>query len=111
MIAVIQAHKEGESLEFRKRHVRNAIWQDLHPICFGANFGDYDYRVKPEPPKPREWWVRSHKITGEPCLSCGLFENPEHANRSGGDGMITAAIIHVREVLDAPSVSNGNEFR
>ena len=46
MIAVIQAHKEGKTVQARLR----GRWVDLE--CPSWNFNANDYRVKPEPPKP-----------------------------------------------------------
>ncbi len=57
IIAVVQAHKEGKKIE------RSAA---KNSGCFGYtammgepdwNFAVFDYRVSPEPRKPRERWI------------------------------------------------------
>lgn len=57
MIAVITAHRDGKEIEIAAKHVScypkwNAVFVPLW------NFADCDYRIKPEPPKPREFWLR-----------------------------------------------------
>lgn len=50
MIAVIQAHKEGMQIQISLRNSKK--WED----CMGKpdwDFRHFDYRVKPEPPKPK----------------------------------------------------------
>lgn len=44
MIAVIQAHKNGERIQYRPRHFDE--WDDC-VIDPGWNFMDFEYRVKP----------------------------------------------------------------
>jgi len=47
---------------------------------------DFAYRVKPAPPKPREWWI---------TLDDGFWwTTPEHAHEANA-----GEVIHVREVL------------
>jgi len=87
MIAVIQAHRDGKTIQFRDRDSQGK-WDDLHPVCFSANFGTYDYRVKPEPPKPREFWL---------IRSCDDVPFTAYSCRQRG---ITDNQIHVREVID-----------
>ncbi len=51
--------------------------------------GSSTYRVMPAPPKPREFWVATHKILGKQ-----VFENkPRFAKEDGFE------VIRVREVL------------
>ena len=59
-------------------------WEETAPPSWSAC---YAYRVKPQPPKPREWWV-----TGGNCL-WNTRKEAEWANNFAGE------IIHVREVL------------
>ncbi len=54
------------------------------PAWFSADV----YRVKPQPPKPREWWI----VGG-----CEAWESEALARHSAPMG---AEIIHVREVLE-----------
>ena len=46
MIAVIQAHKEGKAIQF-KRHLRDK-WEDVDSDP-SWNFPEVDYRIKPSP--------------------------------------------------------------
>lgn len=97
MIAVLRAAKEGKVIQFTSNR-RIEDWQSGQRL--GFNFDDFDYRVKPEPPKPREWDLRG-----------------EHVYEVGGAGSINALVnvghdhIRVREVLEAPSVLESNEVR
>lgn len=53
MIAVIQAHKEGKTIEWRyKRLDVRGGWQIVTLSVW--NFEAYEYRVKKE---PRVWWM------------------------------------------------------
>lgn len=93
MIAVIQAHAAGKTIQHRRRGAQE--WSDLHPMCFSASFEVYDYRIKPEPPKPKEWWLISHNDT-EPCGLCGVFESADEATSHHAT---FSSLIRVREVL------------
>lgn len=67
MIAVIAADRDGKEIEGRLiRHAiefgESAKWHlaALHLAAPGKpcfNFAECEYRIKPEPPKPREWWI------------------------------------------------------
>lgn len=58
MIEVIQAHKDGRNVQW-KFHTpvlgAGQDWTDLVVAEHPFNFSITDYRVKPEPPKPREF--------------------------------------------------------
>jgi hypothetical protein len=85
MIAVIRAHKEGKTIECRKCGDVRDPWEVAGPTW---DFPAFDYRVKPEPSKPREWWL--------------------HKDLGNGGGLIVSDVptqcpckpIHVREVID-----------
>lgn len=57
IIAVVQAHKEGKQIQAVGvcEGDRDINWRDVH--LFYWDFQHYNYRVKPEPRKPREWWA------------------------------------------------------
>lgn len=55
-------------------------------------FGGITYRVKPLPPKPREWWVL--------CLPGELPELWGHYPDLGKHPDFFGEIVHVREVLE-----------
>lgn len=81
MIAVLQAHKEGKAIQAKSKHDLDldAKWQAFttHLACGWDTF-TWDYRVKPEPPKPRERWIAFCPIAGhiervtetKPILEC-----------------------------------------
>lgn len=54
IIAVVQAHKEGKSIEYRAPESW-PYWCPVLPSHRGFDFLRLEYRVKPEPRKPREW--------------------------------------------------------
>jgi hypothetical protein len=57
MIAVMQAAKEGKRIQYWML----GVWHDCVTTQDVAglewNWGQYDYRIAPEPRKPRECWV------------------------------------------------------
>lgn len=57
MIAVIQAHKEGKPIQFR---LPGSYWTDSPGHLEHGPYFDFDqfqYRIKPDPRKPREWCI------------------------------------------------------
>ncbi len=59
IIAVVQAHKEGKPIQWRRLIEReHGCWSSLNPKDYARwNFDEFRYRVAPEPRKPREWSV------------------------------------------------------
>lgn len=93
MIAVIQAHEDGKAIQCRLDDLQE--WRNVTKPQW--NFHEFEYRVKPEPIKPREFWLVNHMRPGEDsaCDLCGPVLNREIAAiRAKGD-----EVIHVREVL------------
>lgn len=61
-------------------------WVDSHaPVWYVENA----YRVKPQPPKPREWWI----VGG-----CSAYKS-KTAAVNAVQSFIPPSIVHVREVL------------
>ncbi len=56
IIAVVQAHKEGKQIQVLEIH-SGLGWVNVSENKPNWNFGGTNYRVAPEPRKPREWWV------------------------------------------------------
>ena len=84
IIAVVQAHKVGKVIEWSYK--AGTRWQQaLSPVW---NFDSLDYRVKPEPPKPREFWIEERF-----GYVHALHNNLKPALREG------SLFTHVREVL------------
>lgn len=91
------------------RETQEALKAHGGPWEFYANCGDWlevvnppawflrdVYRVKPAPPKPREWWAVQ-------CGKChvGMFNSEKDANTFlDGYGRSEYEIIHVHEVLE-----------
>lgn len=94
-IAIIQAMKEGKKIQCRADGWNDDLWT----ACFhdAPNFVDWIYRVKPEPPKPREWWLCTD--TPERIYEVRAYD----VHQAGVDAQHQ---IHVREVLP---VSNGSQ--
>ncbi len=82
IIAVVQAHKEGKPIQ--SRHMNDPYWMN-NPTEFQWNFGVYEYRVAPEPSKPREWWLSLDQWGNPRCT-------PQNTPHQG--------YIHVREVIE-----------
>lgn len=54
IIAVVQADSEGKEIECIELNRADDTWGSAGPEW---NFAAFDYRVKTEPKKPREWQV------------------------------------------------------
>lgn len=87
MIAVLQAHHEGILIQVRKP---DGKWEDCRqdPAFFFPAFDRLEYRIKPEPPKPREFYLRFS------CASKQWIYTELKSN-----GCDKCETIHVREVL------------
>ncbi len=85
MISVIQAHKDGKTIECKKINptTLNSGWFNAEPFW---DFAAYNYRVAPEPRKPREWWIDLRVGYGM------VFDCPESGRPD--------ARIHVREIIE-----------
>lgn len=88
ILEVVSAHKEGKEIEWRDRRHAVCEWHNLRRSTsggwFGWDFQNLEYRVVPEPRKPREWIVvEGHDALWFPRACVGQL-NP----------------IHVREVIE-----------
>ena len=73
MIAVLQAFKEGKTIQSRHRSYESSDWIDVA----GSNMWDwytFDYRVKPE---PRRVWRNWYPALGKWSPAC--FDSREEA--------------------------------
>ncbi len=93
IIAVVQAHKEGKKIEWRfdAGRIQNATayWEPLTESWNWGDFRDREYRVAPEPRKPREWWIE---------LRCDgsfiqMFTHSAQLTRGG-------ELVHVQEIIE-----------
>jgi hypothetical protein len=92
MIAVIAAHRDGKEIEGRLRDGDDGFGPASNPSW---DFNTYEYRIKPEPPKPREWWL--YLCPRHPSFYSFGGRTREQAERlKCGE---CDEVIHVREVL------------
>jgi hypothetical protein len=54
ILEVVAAHKEGKKIQVQSITDRNLWYDEPAPTW---NFANHNYRVAPEPRKPREWWL------------------------------------------------------
>jgi hypothetical protein len=88
-IAVIEAHRDGKEIEARYRN-RPQLTNQWTECTDGTswNFDFFEYRIKPEPPKPREWWLVMSGDEPIAIRDCQLPPDSKYQPR-----------VHVREVL------------
>lgn len=84
ILEVVQAHKEGKQIEVKPNH---GYWGGCVLNEPNWNFADYDYRVKTEPRKPRDFWIHFHSYG---------FMHEVHEN----DVRHCPSCVHVREVIE-----------
>ena len=94
MIAVLQAAKARKQIQFRFRvdqmQLKKCEWEDCETP--GWNFGDCEYRVKPE---PRTVWVNEYPD------HCGdtAYDTKLHATNAAGRFVVRRAVKFV-EVIE-----------
>lgn len=94
MIDVLVAAREGKTIQWSHRSGPiewHDILSDLQVIQW--NFPYYNYRIKPEPPKPREWWVNVY-----PADSVYIHSTKADADCAADKDRL--ACIRVREILE-----------
>ena len=94
-IDIMQEQIAGKQIQRIPPHIDKAEWTDWNPSkgCLW-DFNYYEYRVKPEPRKPREWWTWVSK-------ECSLYYSPEDAQRHWGvcpDAAQNHELVHVIEL-------------
>ncbi len=86
ILKVVQAHMDGKKIQIRKmsshQGFRDGKWYDVENPRW--DFDSCDYRVSPEPRKPREWVILAS------TLDCN--GRPMTYQDSG--------VIRVREIID-----------
>ena len=87
MIAVIQADKNGETIESFIKHEEGSTWRDVRKIRW--NFENADYRVKS---KPFECWINIHP------QYTSIYTTERAAMDSVSSGAIRTA-VHMKEVV------------
>lgn len=84
-----------DKLPLQARRKPDFAWSDMVEGFTEFDFAHYDYRVRPEPPKPREWWLVTLP-NGKPI---SVFTTYEAADLFIAGRLSPHAIVHVREVL------------
>ena len=96
-IPLVVALSEGKTIQqyvANRNPMAEMEWRDdLTPTwCAGAEF----YRIKPEPPKPRRWWVVVHP------QECEIIRNTAHNTKQQAidqKGHSPASLVEVVEVM------------
>jgi hypothetical protein len=89
LLPIIQAFAEGKAIQWRwSPYVHWLPVDRLHDI---SDVKGLEYRIKPEPPKPREWWINEY------ASRMDAYDSREWADLYAGSGRIRC--VHVREVL------------
>jgi hypothetical protein len=97
MLMVMNVALRGERVQYVRRNIQDA-WKDIPPGFTEWNWALYDYRIAPEPRKPREWWIKE----GE-WMQIPYSKGEEPMRQRFAEGLVyevpMANTIHVREVL------------
>ncbi len=106
---VMQAFADGKVIQYRHRFKQNS-WTSASMSAFevlGWDFINYEYRIKPEPPKPRSFWIvewaSSSSSTWTRVRVCPNWESAQHTlsscwNRNADPRRVYRA-VELREVL------------
>lgn len=94
MIDVIRAAELGHPIQSRPKDRPAQDWGNIAEPSW--DFYHWDYRVKPEPPKPREWWLLIDN--GGRATHIALSQR-EAVDRSYS-GSPKYTVIKVQEVLE-----------
>jgi hypothetical protein len=95
MLMVMDVALRGERVQYVRRNIQDA-WKDIPPGFTEWNWALYDYRVAPEPRKPRECYA----VFSDGSEHVRMFahrdrnEASAHYRVLGGD-----EVVHMREVL------------
>jgi hypothetical protein len=92
ILEVVAAHKEGKKIQVQSITDRNLWYDEPAPTW---NFANHNYRVAPEPRKPREWWLI------EPSIPKTYVYGPTNfVAFDSKQSCCDKEQIHVREVLE-----------
>lgn len=93
IIAVVEASESGKEIQFRDKRTENWLDCKLAPEW---NFASREYRVKPEPPKPRDFWLALYGSGVKPDAFCSKVGAEAFCRIT----QLSEPLIHVREVLE-----------
>lgn len=89
----MRALSEGKEIEYQLRE--NKMWWPLAKgSVFTADEEKYDFRLKPEKPKPLECWAVVY-----PGGNANLYSSEDEAKRCAGKHCVRT--IHLKEVPEA----------
>jgi hypothetical protein len=98
------AWSEGKKVEYRNRTLGNSpAWWLFNGELFVPGF---EYRIVPDPPKAREWWVNVYNRGRGGCDAAHLSK--DEAENQAIVGCLEC--VHVREILDTEIVVNKAEY-
>jgi hypothetical protein len=94
---ISDALRAGETVQFRADDGASTVirWLDCSSRWSDWSFCYYQFRIKPKPRAPREWWGA---VNDNDCLCCC------YANKTTGKAAFDSVgghkeFVHVREVL------------
>lgn len=90
----VQALIEGKTIQYRSG---SGTWIDMPEPSFAP--GPSEYRIKPEPPKPREWWARVSIEGNGTVLPGNLCGGSDEKTFGRPDSNDKWEYVKVREVL------------
>lgn len=93
IIVVLQGMREGKAVQRQSKH---GGWFDCGDPLWDLYF--YNFRLKPEPLKPREWWIVDARFDGSRAFEC-LSDAEAYAKTQREENCLLPPIVHVHEVL------------
>lgn len=93
LLPVIEAYAKGKVVQFAYYLSGVRQWEVYNETRY-IELGNphYEWRIKPEPPTPREWWA---------CLFCNLFRSAYISGHPTTCDHCATPLTRVREVLPA----------
>ena len=95
IIEVVQARRDGKRIQAQTKNITNN-WTDVTSAP-SWNFNDVDFRIAPEPRKPRDWLIHIPKKPINECVKVDIFPGSENHSRLP---VYESECIRVREVIE-----------
>lgn len=92
MISVIQAHKDGKTIQFRPKTPSSSGWGLVTDPEALLNFTKYEYRVAH---RRHEVWINEY-----PDGLCHSASYPSEESAKRGAGSYALQAVHFREVME-----------
>lgn len=93
-LPLVQAMAEGKDIEIMRQTNRTVVgcrWETTETISDGIPASRY--RIKPEPRKPREWWINRYDHLDD-CV----HSSKEQANKKAASNRIECVLV--REIIE-----------